>query len=256
MNDLGLPSITQGEGVARDIGGSTGKSLAQGFVTVKTAGIRDLALKLQALAAKMGEPAALGNCVKEAAKHIENGYRSRVADVTGNLRKSIRTRIKSYPEDGGVIAIVGPLQTGPVGANDKQASGNHAWMVEFGTGRRRPGTQGRRTYINVHQAINGKMSRHSSANDQQFANMSKGYYFLMGSRDEPTRQARRGRGGNHDFYTDKKTGRQHPVTLHPGDEYGEMKPTNAMQNTITQEQQAVLSTLTAALKRNLERLST
>jgi hypothetical protein len=175
--------------------------------------------------------------------------------VTGNLRKSIRTRIKSYPEDGGVIAIVGPLQTGPMGANEKQASGNHAWLVEFGTGPRRPGTQGRRTYINVHQAINGKMSRHSSANDQQFASMSKGYYFLMGSKNEPTRQARRGRGGDHDFYTDKETGIQHPVTLHPGEEYGEMQGTHAMQNTINQEQQAVLSTLTATLKSTLERLS-
>jgi len=253
MNDLGLPSITQGEGVARDIGGSTGKSLAQGFVTVKTAGIRELALKLQSLAAKMGEPAALGNCVKEAAKHIENGYRSRVADVTGNLRKSIRTRIKSYPEDGGVIAIVGPLQTGPMGANEKQASGNHAWLVEFGTGPRRPGTQGRRTYINVHQAINGKMSRHSSANDQQFASMSKGYYFLMGSKNEPTRQSRQGRGYPHDFGS--TDGRMHPITMHPGEEYGEMQGTHAMQNTINQEQQAVLSTLTATLKRTLERLS-
>lgn len=250
---MGIQGITQGEGAARLIDGSTGKSLAQGFVTVKTAGVRELALKLQALAAKMGEPAALGNCVKEAAKHIEKGYRSRVGDVTGNLRKSIRTRIKSYPEDGGVIAIVGPLQTGPMGANEKQASGNHAWLVEFGTGPRRPGTQGRRTYINVHQAINGKMSRHSSANDQQFANMSKGYYFLMGSKNEPTRQARQGSGYPHDFGS--TDGRMHPITMHPGEEYGEMQGTNAMQNTINQEQQAVLSTLTATLKNTLDRLS-
>lgn len=253
MNDLGVPGITQGEGAARLIGGSTGKSLAEGFVTIQTAGVREMGLKLMALAAKMGEPKTLEKCVTQAAKHIEDGYRRRVSDVTGNLRKSVRTRVKYYPQDGGVIAIVGPLQTGAMGATEDQASGNHAWLVEFGTGRRRPGTQGRRTYINVHQAINGKMSRHSSANDQQFANMSKGYYFLMGSKNEPTRQARQGRGYPHDFGS--TGGRMHPITLHPGDEYKGMLPTHAMKNTIGQEQQAVLNTLTTTMKAALERLS-
>lgn len=253
MDELGIPSITQGQGAAQLINGSTGKSLAEGFVTIKTAGVRELGLKLMALAAKMGAPKALEGCVRKAAKHIEDGYRRRVSDVTGNLRKSVRTRVKYYPEDGGVIAIVGPLQTGAMGATAEQASGNHAWLVEFGTGMRRPGTRGRRTYVNVHQAINGKMSRHSSANDQQFANMSKGYYFLMGSKNEPTRQARQGRGYPHDFgVTD---GQMHPITMHPGEEYEGMKPTHAMQNTISQEQQAVLSTLTATIKAELDRLS-
>ena len=48
--------------------------------------------------------------------------------------------------------------------------------------------------------INGKMKRSASGvTDSKFASMGKGYYFLMGSIDEPTRQARAGSGYPHDF---------------------------------------------------------
>jgi len=243
--------ITQGQGSPRTFGGQTGKSLAEGFVTVKTAGIRELAEELQAIAAKMGEPKALEDAVKKAAEHIRRGYRAKVGNATGNLKKSVRIKTKTY--DAAAVAIVGPWQTGTGSATEKDGSGNHAWLVEWGTDRRKPGTKGRRTYLNVHQLINGKMRRHSSANNQQFANMSRGYYFLMGSIKEATRQARMGKGYPHDFgYTN---GKMHPITLHPGDTYPAMPAKHAMQKTIDEQQGAVFNTLKAAIENTLARLT-
>lgn len=243
--------ITQGRGTARSIDGSTGKQLTNAFVTVKTAGIRELAEKLDALGARMGEPKALENCVKLAGEHIKKAYKSKVGNATGNLRKSVRIEVKTY--DAAAVAIIGPWQTGTSGATSKQASGNHAWLYEWGSGPRRAGTNGRRTYLNVHQVINGKMRRHSSANDQQFANMSKGYYFLMGSKNEPTRQARMGKGYPHDFCSEN--GEMHPFTLHPGETYPAMPAHHAMRNTISEQSGAVLNTLQTAIQNTLDRLT-
>jgi hypothetical protein len=243
--------ITQGQGSPRTFGGSTAKSLAEGFVTVKTAGIRELAEELQSLAAKMGEPRALEVAVRKAAEHIRKGYQSKVRNVTGNLRKSVRIKTKSY--DAATVAIVGPWQSGTSGSREGAESGNAAWLVEFGSDRRKPGTKGRRTYVNVHQMINGKMRRHSSANDQQFANMSKGYYFLMGSINEATRQAGMGKGYPHDF--GHTNGKMHPVTLHPGETYGAMPASHSMQKTIDEQQAAVFNTLRAAIENTISRLT-
>jgi len=243
--------ITQGQGSPRTFGGQTGKSLAEGFVTVKTAGIRELAEKLESLAAKMGEPKALEDAVKKAGEHIKQGYKAKIRDATGNLSKSVKIRTKTY--DAAVIAIIGPLQTGTGSATEKDGSGNAAWLFEFGSGTRKPGTKGRRTYVNVHQMINGKMRRHSSANDKQFANMSKGYYFLMGSKYEGARQAGMGKGYPHDFGI--SGGKMHPITLHPGDTYGRMPASHAMEKTISEQQGAVFSTLKAAIQANIDRLS-
>lgn len=244
--------LTQGQGAARlTFAGETNKSVAEGFVTIQTAGLRELADEYQRMAKDFGRIARLDLIAKKGAEIIEKSYVSRVADVTGNLRKSMGIKKKTYGESVGV-AIVGPKMTGNQGADPEEGSGNHAFLVEFGTAKRHPGTQGRRTYINVHQLINGRMRRHSSANDSQFRNMSKGFYFLMGSKREPTRQARMGSGYPHDFgHTD---GRMHPITLHPGEEYGAMPAQHPMERTITAEQQKVFSTLEAALKNSMDRL--
>lgn len=241
--------ITQGEGAARVMGGYTGKQIANSFVTIQTKGIREFALELQKMAAIAGDPRALERCVVEAAKIIERGYKSRIPQATGNLRRSVKTKAKSYPNDGAVIAITGPTQTGPMGSTESQASGNHAWLYEFGTGPRRAGTQGRRTYINVHQAINGKMTRHSSANDEQFARMGKGYYFLMGSINVPGRETGRG------AFVQKPGGGTRPYTLAPGETYGPMPKSNAMQNTINENQTAVFNTLKNAIQNTIKGLS-
>ena len=243
--------ITQGLGSPRTFGGQTGKSLAEGFVTVKTAGIRELAERLEALAKDVSEAKTLEKCVKKAAAHIEQGYKAKIRNVTGNLSKSVKIKTREY--DKAAVAVVGPLQTGSGSATEKDGSGNAAWLVEFGSGARRPGTKGRRTYVNVHQMINGKMQRHSSANDKQFANMSKGYYFLMGSKYEETRQALMGKGYPHDF--GQTGGKMHPVTLHPGETYGRMPASHAMEKTISEQQGAVFSTLKTAIQANIDRLS-
>lgn len=242
--------LEQGRGV-RDISGATGKSLTEGFVTIQTAGIRELAKKLEDMAAEMNKPNKLKAIVASGARMVGEAYKNNITEVTGNLKASVKVRTKQYSEAS--VAIVGPMQTGPFGSTDEQASGNHAWMVEWGTDRRRPGTNNRRTYLNVHQMINGKMTRHSTANDQQFANMSKGYYFLMGSRNEPTRQAKAGAGYPHDFgFTN---GRHHPVTLHPGEDYGAMPAKHPMERAIASSQQAVFNHLKSAIQNTINGLT-
>lgn len=244
--------ITQGQGSPRDFGGRSGKQLAEGFVNVQTGGAREVAEELRRLAQSVGENAdkLLEDAVKRAAKVIGDNYRRKVGDVTGNLKKSVRTRTKVYPQDNAVIAVVGPWQSGRAGSREGAESGNHAWLVEFGSGRRRPGTKGRRTYLNVHQLINGKMKRAGSFNNTQFANMSKGYYYLMGSINEPTRQARMGRGYPHDF--GETDGKMHPITLHPGETYGEMPAKHAMENAIRESGPEALNTLINGIRSKIE----
>lgn len=243
--------LTQGLGTPRRIGGSTANSLTQGFITVQTAGVRELAQRLEKLAAEVGKPSDMWKIVRKAAGLIERGYKSRVSDVTGNLRGSVKIEPRYY--ERATVAVVGPAQTGNRGSSKTQLSGNHAWLVEWGSGRRRPGTKGRRTYVNVHQMINRRMSRHSSANDMQFKNMAGGYYFLMGSKNEPTRQARDGSGYPHDFGT--TNGKSHPITLRPGQTYGAMPAKHPMERTIKAEQQAVFNTLKSALENSINRLT-
>lgn len=242
----------------RDLGdGSTGKSLANAFVTIQTAGVRELAKKLEAMAAGLGMESTAGQqmliaAVKEASKPIISTYRKKVGSVTGNLSKSMRTFTRKY--ENAAVAVTGPLQTGSSGATNKTGSGNHGWLLEFGSGPRKPGTQSRRTYINVHVMINRKMQSHSAATDAQFKNMSKGHYFLMGSRNEPTRLAKQGSGGDHDFNSYGGTG-QRPMTMHPGETYGAMPAKHHMESTISEASGEVLASLTAAIKRSIDTLA-
>ena len=235
--------ITQGQGSPRDFGGRSGKQLAEGFVNIQTAGAREVAEELRRLANSVGADAdkLLYESCRDAAKIIQRRYKAKVGDVTGNLAKSVRIEKRVYPQDGSVLAIVGPYQSGRGASQEGAESGNHAWMVEFGTDRRKPGTKGRRTYLNVHQMINGKMKRAGSFNNDQFANMSKGYYYLMGSINEPTRQARMGRGYPHDF--GETGGNMHPVTLHPGETYGAMPAKHSMEQAISESGSEALNAL-------------
>ena len=245
--------ITRGAGSPRSLGGQTAKQLAEGFVTVQTAGAREVAEELRQIAARVGAnaDALLEAECKKAAKLIQRAYKSKVGNVTGNLSKSTRIQTKSYA-DGASIAVVGPWQSGRAASRENAESGNAAWMVEFGTGRRKPGTRGRRTYLNVHQMINGRMRRSGSFNNDQFANMSRGYYYLMGSINEQTRQARMGSGYPHDFgYTD---GKMHPVTLHPGETYGPMPAKHAMEGAIRETAPEVLNVLINGIQSQINSL--
>jgi hypothetical protein len=235
--------INQGQGSPRDFGGRSGKQLAEAFVSIQTSGAREVAEELRRLANDIGADAdkLLYESCRDAAKIIQRRYKAKVGNVTGNLSKSVRIEKRVYPQDNAVLAIVGPYQSGRGASREGAESGNHAWIVEFGTDRRKPGTKGRRTYLNVHQMINGKMKRRGSFNNDQFANMSKGYYYLMGSINEPTRQARMGRGYPHDF--GDTNGKMHPVTLHPGETYGAMPAKHAMEQAISESGSEALNAL-------------
>lgn len=234
-------------------GWMTGKQIVEGFVNLKTGGAQEIARRLEEMARRAGQdPAGLmEKAVRAASQPIIKGYRNKVRNVTGNLGKSMATRVRKY--DGGVVAIVGPRVTGPVGADPEMGSGNHAWLVEFGTGARKPGTQGRRTYINVHQQINFKMTRAGTFNNKQFERMGRGHYFLMGSKNERTRQARMGSGYPHDFGSDSP-GEMHPILLRPGETLDPMPAQHPMERTISESSGEVLNTLINKMSGFLETL--
>ena len=247
-------AIGQGIGEPREFDdGSTAVQQANQFVTVQTAGARDLVRTLRSLAAAATVPGILRKAVKQASDPIANEYRNKARrhEATGNLAASVTRKYKDYPD--GAVVVVGPRQTGPVGSTPDRRSGNHAWLVEFGTGRRRPGTQGRRTYINVHQMINRRMTKSGSFNNDQFASMGRGYYFLMGSIDEPSRQGGGKSGYSKDFMLGKdgRSGEQHPITLKPGDTIAPMKPLHLMEHTIRENASQCLSILRSALEKEI-----
>lgn len=233
----------------------TARQIAEGFVNVQTAGAREVARRLEEMAAKSGRSATplLEKAAIQASKPLRDAYKKNVGDVTGNLAKSIRTQKSKNRYPGVGIAVTGPVVTGPVGASLENGSGNHAWLVEFGSGPRKPGTQGRRTYVNVHQMINGKMRRTTTANDEQFSKMGRGYYFLMGSINEQTRQSKMGSGYPHDFGSDSP-GEMHPITRGPGDTIKPMPALKPMERAINDTASQVLSGLIDALQRQVDSL--
>lgn len=240
-------------------GGMTAREIVEGFVTVQTSGAREVAKRLEEMALRaMQDPnKLLQKAVIAASKPLSESYKARINTVTGNLQKSIKTQVgkKKYP--GVAIAVTGPLMTGTGSASEKDGSGNHAWLVEFGTGRRRPGTQGRRTYMNVHQQINGKFravaNKGRPFNNKQFERMGKGYYFLMGSKNEPTRQRRRGSGYPHDFLPDGQGGTR-PFFIQAGETYGSMPAKHPMEKAIAGSSQAVLNLLITTMERYIREL--
>lgn len=230
--------------------GTTALERAGQFVSVRTAGVRELVQRLETLAGAASAPTAIKAACLQAAQPLESGYRARAREheATGNLAKSVQTIYRAY-ESGGV-AVVGPRQTGNGSSKPGVESGNHAWLVEFGTKDRKPGSRGRRAYINVHQMVNGKMSRAGSFNNRQFEQMGRGYYFLMGSADE------RGTGSRYsrDFAGPGPGGdgrRQHPITLGPGDTIKGMEPEHLMQDTIQANSRRVFSILKNALEKEI-----
>lgn len=227
--------------------GTTSLERAGQFVSVRTAGVRDLVKRLESLAGAASAPAAVKAACFRAAKPLEDGYRARAREheATGNLAKSVTTIYRAY-ESGGA-AIVGPRQTGNGSSKPGVESGNHAWLIEFGTKERKPGSRGRRAYVNVHQSINGKMRRAGSFNNTQFERMGRGYYFLMGSADE------RGVGNKYsrDFAGPGPGGdgrRQHPIVLGPGDSIAGMEPQHLMEDTIQANSRRVFGILKNALE--------
>ena len=251
--------IKQNNPTPRDIDGTTALKQVGQFVTIQTAGVRELFEQLDKLAGSIAADAFLKQAVRKASKIIKDGYKdeARKHTATGNLAESVTTVARVYKNSNGskaALDVVGPRQTGATGSQKGKESGNGAWLAEFGSGPRRPGTEGRRTYVNVHQLINGKMrpSRNKSMNDKQFANAGAGYYFLMGSMRE------RGPGNSYsrDFAGPGPEGDgrdQHPITLKPGETIAPMPALNLMQDTITAHHRDVLRSLENSLSAEIRK---
>lgn len=249
-----VPTITQNNPTPRDLGGSTGLQQTRQFVTIQTGGVRELVDRLKSLVTAVEANSVLSKIVRRASNIVKKEYKrsAGIHEATGNLAKSVRSIKRSYDNGRGgkaVVDVVGPLQTGREASQEGAESGNHAWLVEFGSGPRRPGTQGRRTYVNVHQSINGRMKLHpgKSMNDDQFKNAGRGYYFLMGSLRE-----RAGAGGKSGYSRDFASinGReQHPITLQPGETIAPMPALHLMKNTIEACGSSVQRSLEAGLIR-------
>ena len=240
--------------------GQTGREAAEGFIQIRLEGVDDLINALFRAATQVGENATprLNAACKKAMQDVMNNYKRIIPDVTGNLRKSVRVRgIKNQRAKGVGVAIGGPQHVvGGAGKDGKEwdvevkGAGNHAWLYEFGTGARRPSTQNRRTYINVHQKINGRFNRINDRSkkwfdNEQFEKMGRGYYFIMGSRDEPTRKARQGSGYPHDFG---------PFAIGPNETYGAMPPSNAMERAILASRSSSLAILTDAIRNEINKV--
>jgi hypothetical protein len=217
--------------------GQTGSQRASGFARVRLEGAKDLVQELINLATRFGEDASnpLTAAAKKAAKPIMEEYKANISDITGNLRRSVVVKAgrKKYPATG--IAVAGPQHV--VNAEEwdveKKGAGNHAFLVEFGTGPRKPGSMKRRTYVNVHQRINGKMRRVSQGsqawfNNEEFENLGRGYYFLMGSKNEEHPERKTGRGA----FVKTDGGGTRPYTLGAKETYPAMPPSNIMEDAI------------------------
>lgn len=248
-----LPSIARHNPVARDIDGSTGLAQAKQFVTIRTAGVRDLVNQLNELVGAVESDAILSKVVRRASRIVMEEYKTIAErhEATGNLAKSVTVIKRSYDNGRGgkaVVDVVGPRQTGNRSSMSGAESGNHAWLVEFGTDPRKPGTKGRRTYINVHQMVNRRMKLHpdKSMNDEQFKNAGRGYYFLMGSLRE--RAGAGGRPGySRDFAGGEDGREQHPITLKPGETIAPMPAMHIMRDVIEATERDVQTALEAGI---------
>jgi hypothetical protein len=229
--------------------GLTGKQTADLFIRVGVTGAKPLLDTMLNVMTRTERADTLRKIALRAAKPLEESYRAKALyhDCTGNLAASTRIKSKTYRGTGVGIAVVGPEQTGNEGATGDRPSGNHAWLVEFGSGARQPGTQNRKTYVNVHQLINRRMSLVSRLEDsEKFAKRTTGYYFLMSSWFEPTRQARAGKGYPHDFLP-AKNGKRRVFTIHPGETYGAMPALGLMQQSISDSSSRVAGILRAGI---------
>lgn len=249
--------------IARLVDGSqTGLQRAQTFSRVKLDGAQELVLALIRLSTKFGEDATipLTAAAKKAARPIMDLYVENISDVTGNLRRSVEIRdpVKKYPATG--IAVAGPThyKDGRNWDVFKKKAGNHAWLYEFGTGRRKPGSLKRRTFVNVHQRINGRMRRIGNNgrrwfNNEEFGNLGRGYYFLMGSINEEHPERREGSGAfvliSKDRRNANRKGTTRPALLRPGQTYGEMPPSHAMEQAINRGKTQAFGVLQKELRK-------
>lgn len=228
---------------------------AKALARVNFTGVGPMIDTLRALEGTFASADELRPILRRAAVPIANQYRTNALahDATGNLAASVRVKTKKYPS-GNVVAVAGPEHTGSAGATADRPSGNHSWLVEFGShGRRRPKNRGKRkTYIMVHKRTPaGKYKKHGRTDADSFAKMGAGYYFLMSSWRNPTRAARAGKGYTHDFLPGGGA-----YTLSAGGTYGAMPALHLMERTLAvtrpTAEAIIRDGLVSAINRRLE----
>lgn len=240
--------------------GVTGREAVESFINIRISGADDLIEKLERAAFRcLRDPGGFLQKAAEAGlKPVRQSYRSKVNSITGNLRRSFRIRPGKNKYEGVYIAVGGPTHvvSADIWDVEERGAGNHAWLVEFGTQRRRPSTEGRQTYLKVHERINGRFRRIGNRdggdvfNNRQFEQMGRGYYFLMGSKNEKHPERRTGRGA---FV--KEGGGTRPYHLGPNETYGAMRATHPMERAIGDSRQAVLAAVRASLTQFIDDLS-
>lgn len=234
--------------------GQTGLERADSFIRMRTDGAREFIEALLRLATRAGVDATgpLTAAARKAARPVMELYKENISDVTGNLTRSVKVQDgkKKYPGVG--IAVGGPVHVKQGKEWDvlKKGAGNHAWLYEFGTGARKPGTQGRKTLIRVHRAVNGKLSSGSGPgslfNNMQFEKMGRGYYFLMGSKNNPQRSTGPG------AFVRMQNGKTRPMVLAADETYGAMPAEHAMEKAVKRGRQQSVSVLIAEIKKHMQ----
>ena len=234
--------------------GQTGRERANSFIRMRTEGAQDVIDALLRLATRAGQDATgpLTAAAKKAAKPVMEIYKENISDVTGNLRRSVRIQDGKSKYPGVGIAVGGPVHVKEGKKWDvlKKGAGNHAFLYEFGSGIRKPGTQGRKTLMYIHQRVNGKMKRlgdsSSLFNNSQFEQMGRGYYFLMGSKNVPQRSSGPG------AFVKTNGGGTRPMTLGPNDTYGAMPAEHAMEKAINRSKSQSVQVLIAEIKKHMQ----
>ena len=179
--------IKQNNPTPRDIDGTTALKQVGQFVTIQTAGVRELFEQLDKLAGSIAADAFLKQAVRKASKIIKDGYKdeARKHTATGNLAESVTTFARVYKNSNGskaALDVVGPRQTGATGSQKGKESGNGAWLAEFGSGPRRPGTEGNCQRQNAENPGQGRRTNETACfvgDDQAVHRMSS----LNGRRD-------------------------------------------------------------------------
>lgn len=249
---MAIQTLSTTPRVVRD--GQTGSAIASDFIRIRLEGEEELIAALLRAAIRAGVEAQkpLNEACKRALDPVMKRYKDSLPQVTGNLYRSVKIRgIRKQRARGVGAAIGGPThviggggKTGKEWDVEKKGAGNHAWLVEFGTGRRKAGTQGRRTPINVHQRINGRFRRIGDGTqwfrDDEFDRLGKGKYLIMSSWND--RPGFRGKGYPGEFI----------MALESGETYGAMKAGHYMENAIRSAQGEAQRTLIEAIRRQVD----
>jgi hypothetical protein len=98
--------------------------------------------ELRALGNKEANAAILGDALEKAIFPAQLRLREVTPDgPTGNLKRAVSSKVKTYPKDGGAVALVG-YERSAVGPSESAQGGSvragkdrafHQWWLEFGT---------------------------------------------------------------------------------------------------------------------------